>query len=282
MKCPLCQAPSLRIFERHEVWIADCSLCGHRFADLEPTADEITEIYGDEYFEGGGAGYQNYLDEADLLRSAGRRYAAIVSKFTGVGTMLDIGAAAGFILKGFEDAGWHGTGIELNDRVAEYGRKALGLDIRTGGLESYSADKRSDLVTMIQVVPHLRDPRSALKKVAGLTNSGGYLLIETWRRDSVTAKAFGQNWHEYSPPSVLHWFTRKGLKEFVESVGFEIAASGRPSKWINAGHAASLIRYKLEQLPAGRILGKGIGLLPSKINLPYPAEDLVWMLFRKK
>ena len=281
MKCPLCESPSHRVFERHDIWIADCDACGHRFADLVPTPDDIQKVYGDDYFEGGGAGYKNYLDEEHLLSSAGRRYAGIVGKFTGPGTVLDIGCAAGFILQGFQDAGWMGSGIELNESMANYGREKLKLDIFTGGLEAYPQAVQFDLITIIQVIPHLQDPLSALRKAAGLTKAGGFLLTETWRRDSLTAKAFGRNWHEYSPPSVLHWFSKKGLQATVEKAGFKTVASGRPAKWINAGHAKSLIKYKLEQMPAGNLFAKGLGLIPDKLNLPYPAEDLAWTLFQK-
>lgn len=281
MKCPLCASHSHRVFDRYDIWIVDCDVCGHRFADLEPSAEDIQQVYGDDYFEGGGAGYKNYLDEELLLRAAGRRYAGIVGKYASPGTVLDIGAAAGFILDGFQDAGWKGSGIELNESMSKYGREELKLDIFTGRLEDYPSTAKFDLVTMVQVIPHLRDPLSALTKVAGLTKSGGFLLIETWRRDSITARAFGRNWHEYSPPSVLHWFSKKGLQAAVERTGFMAVASGRPSKWINAGHAKSLMKYKLEQIPAGNLFAKGLGLIPDKLNLPYPAEDLAWMLFRK-
>ncbi len=281
MKCPLCGSPSHRVFERYDIWIVDCDVCGHRFADFVATPEEIQKVYGDDYFDGGGAGYKNYLDEELLLRAAGRRYAGIVGKYASPGTVLDIGAAAGFILQGFQEAGWCGSGIELNDSMANYGREKLNLDIFTGGLEAYIPTNDFDLVMMIQVIPHLRDPISALEKVASLTRSGGFLLIETWRRDSFTAKVFGRNWHEYSPPSVLHWFSKKGLQDAVEKAGFKTVASGRPAKWINAGHAKSLIKYKLEQIPAGNLLAKGLPLIPDKLNLPYPAEDLAWMLFQK-
>ena len=171
MKCPLCESRSHRVFERYDIWIADCEACGHRFADIEPTSEDIRNVYGDDYFEGGGAGYKNYLDEERLLRASGRRYAGIVGKYASPGTVLDIGAAAGFILQGFQDAGWTGSGIEVNENMSAYGREKLKLDIFTGDLEAYSHAAYFDLVTMIQVIPHLRDPLSALGKVAGLTKT---------------------------------------------------------------------------------------------------------------
>lgn len=279
--CPLCKSTSRRVFEQHDIWIADCGGCKHRFADFEPSPEQLDEIYGDNYFEGGGAGYKNYLEEERLLRAAGRRYARLVSKFAEPGTVLDVGSAAGFILMGFQDEGWTGSGIELNKGMAEYARRELKLDVFSGPFEAFQHDVQFDLVTMIQVISHFQDPMAAIAQAAALTKSGGLLLIETWRRDSLTAKAFGRNWHEYSPPSVLHWFTKKGLQAAVENAGLTAIASGRPAKWINAGHAKSLVKYKLEQLPAGNLFANGLRLIPDKLTLPYPAEDLAWLLFRK-
>lgn len=279
--CPLCRSHSRRVFSQYGVWIADCGVCSHRFADFRPTRQELQETYGDQYFEGGGAGYKNYLDEEMLLRAAGRRYAEIVGRFTEPGSVLDVGSAAGFILKGFEDAGWKGSSVEMNQRMADHARLELGLDVFNGPLESFRTNRQFDLVTMIQVISHFVDPAAAIDQVAALTRPGGFLLIETWRRDSLTAKAFGSKWHEYSPPSVLHWFSKQGLAAAVEKAGFKLIASGRPAKWINAGHAKSLMRYKLEQMPGGNLFARGLDVIPDRLNLPYPAEDLAWLLFDK-
>ncbi len=279
--CPLCGSASRRAFEKYDIWIADCGECGHRFAEFDPKTEQIKAVYGDDYFSGGGAGYDDYLTEESLLRAAGERYAGIVAKFAEPGMMLDIGAGAGFILKGFEKAGWKGRGVEINQTMARYGQENLGLDIYAGTIEAYPYDDQFDLVAMIQVIGHIPDPVAALKKAASLTRPGGLLLIETWRRDSWTARAFGKNWHEYSPPSVLHWFSKAGLQAACEAAGYRSIASGRPAKWINAGHARSLLKYKLDPMPLGRFASRAFSLIPASINLPYPAEDLLWMLFRK-
>src|ERR1041384_3040675 len=121
--------------------------------------------------------------------------------------MLDVGAAAGFILKGFIDEGWHGTGLEPNERMAAYGRQHLELDLRCGPLENFDektgekSDEKFDLVSMIQVAAHFYQPRKAFENAARLLAPNGHLLIETWNRGSFSARVLGRHWHEYSPPS---------------------------------------------------------------------------------
>jgi SAM-dependent methyltransferase len=240
--------------------------------------DHVTRTYDDAYFNAGGAGYPDYLAEGDLLRERGRWYARQVACFMPVGAVLDVGAAAGFLLKGFEDLGWRGEGIEPNATMARHAREALGLSVAAAQLENFDTDRRFGLVTMIQVVAHLEDPRNSVARVAGLLGRGGHLLIETWNCRSLTARLLGSRWHEYSPPSVLHCFSARSLVVLAGGTGFRVVARGRPSKRISAGHAKALLRYKYGEhfLVSGLLRS-----VPDRAQLPYPSEDLVWLLLRK-
>jgi hypothetical protein len=60
----------------------------------------------------------------------------MLKRFTPPGSVLDVGAAAGFLLAGLRQIGWSGSGVEPNDRMAEHARSQLGLNVRTGTLES--------------------------------------------------------------------------------------------------------------------------------------------------
>ena len=282
MLCPICQHTSEVVFTAHGYGIRDCGSCEHRFADLATSPAHTQQIYGDQYFQGGGAGYPDYLGEARILRNHGRWYAERIATHLKPGTMLDVGAAAGFVLQGFTDHGWQSDGIEPNPKIAEYAREELKLSVQAGALESLQANKMYDLVSMIQVIAHFADLRQALQVAADATKPSGYWLIETWNKDSWAARLFGQNWHEYSPPSVLHWFSPTTLKTLAAQFGFHEIAHGRPSKWINGGHAKSLLQYKLQSVPLGRQAGKLLNLLPEYLPLPYLADDLFWMLLRKK
>ena len=95
------------------------------------------------------------------------------------------------------------------------------------------------------------------------------------------ARIMGQNWHEYSPPSVLHFFSPETLRLFVKQFGFEEVAKGRPAKRIDSGHAKSLLQYKLEELKIGNIGAKLLKLIPENLTFPYPSYDLFWALYKK-
>lgn len=281
--CPLCHAVSTTAFVKHGHAVCDCGQCGHRFASLDREPHQhVAAVYGDDYFTGGAAGYQDYLAEAKLLTAAGGRYARRLARYTKPGRMLDVGAAAGFLLKGFVDSGWDGVGIEPNDSVASHGRKKLGLDVRTGMFESFETDRPLDLVSIIQVMAHFVDPSAAIRKVHSVLADRGLCLVETWNVRSWTARFFGRSWHEYSPPSVLHWFSPDRLRDLFQEHGFVEVARGRPQKWLDGQHAKSLLRHALPKNLPGRLIGGAAGLVPDRLPIPYPSEDLFWSLFRKE
>lgn len=213
--------------------------------------------------------------EETMLRKKGIDYSEKIAPFTGPpGRILDIGAAAGCILKGFEDAGWQGIGLEPNESMARAGRNRFVLDVRNGTLEEFESEEMFDLISVIQVAAHFVDPRKAFENVYSLLKPGGHLLVETWNRDSKTARFLGKKWHKYSPPSVVHWWSRDALTNFLKGLGFESVAGGRPTKEISGEHARSLLEYKL---------GKTflLKLIPKRLNFPYPSEDLFWTLFKR-
>jgi 2-polyprenyl-3-methyl-5-hydroxy-6-metoxy-1,4-benzoquinol methylase len=276
-----CSEPKYVVFEKKGFQITECKQCGHRFLPIEDFKNHLSDNYSDDYFFGGGDGYPNYLDQKDILAGYGKRYAGIVAKYRRPGKMLDVGSAAGFILKGFQQSGWECNGVEPNDRVAEYGRKELGLNIVTGGLETFQTTEKFDLVTMIQVIGHFYDIDTAMKNITELTKKDGLILIESWNRNSIIAKILGKGWHEYSPPSVVHWFSDKTLIQLLNSYGFGLIAKGYPAKKINIHHALSFYQTKLSDSSIQKKLLRIIDKMMGKINVIYPPVDVKWYLFQK-
>jgi 2-polyprenyl-3-methyl-5-hydroxy-6-metoxy-1,4-benzoquinol methylase len=277
-RCPVCDDSSHRLFISHDYWFRECDSCRHRFVEITAGAHHVEQIYDDRYFTGGGAGYADYVSEAHLLRERGRWYGRVLQRYIQPGKVLDVGAAAGFILQGLMDCGWQGIGIESNAHMAQHARDALGVHVMAGSLESFHSNEQYDLVSMIQVIAHFVDPRGTVQKAGLMLKPEGSLLIETWNSQSLTARLFGQRWHEYSPPSVLHCFSRQSLRRLTAQLGFMEIACGRPSKWISGGHAKSLLRYTLGNTAWAKGL---IAWIPERWSVPYPAEDLFWVLIKK-
>lgn len=261
--------------------INDCVKCGHRFTQIENSENHLDKVYSDDYFFEGKAGYPNYLEEKDILYAHGIKYAKIVSKYCKPGRILDTGCAAGFILKGFQDSGWECHGIEPNDTMASYGRIELQLDITTGSLETFTSDQQFDLITMIQVIGHFYDVDKVMQNASDLLKPGGIILIESWDMKSIAARVLGKQWHEYSPPSVVNWFSEKTLTQLMNYYGFKLLKQGYPAKKINLKHAFSLMEEKLPKFIFKLNFIKWITTTLGKQALVYPPVDVKWFLFKK-
>lgn len=270
------------LFTKNGHKIFECDQCSHRFAEVSNPDDHISRVYSDSYFFEGKVGYPNYLKEEEILIASGKRYAELISKYTLPGILLDVGCAAGFITKGFEDAGWNCYGIEPNETMASYGRNEMHLNIQTGSLEEFKTNIEFDLVCLIEVLGHFYNLNQALTNIANLVKTGGFVLIESWNMKSLTAKIQGKKWHEYSPPSVLHWFSDSSLEKIFNEMGFQLLAKGHPKKRIKVNHAIALLD---EHLP-GFVLKKQIfnctNKLAGKFTLIYPLDDLKWYIFKKQ
>jgi 2-polyprenyl-3-methyl-5-hydroxy-6-metoxy-1,4-benzoquinol methylase len=202
MNCPICDNFGVSTLIKNNYRILKCVGCNHFYTELKISPEAINEIYSNNYFFGGGDGYSEYTLERNSLIKRGEYYANKISRFVKPGNVLDVGAASGFILKGFENLGWKGTGIDPNHSMVEYGRNILGLDIQQGTLEAVDLNLKYDLIIMIQVIAHLFDLNSSMKNVSNFLKSGGYVLIETWNSNSITAKLFGKYWYEFSPQAL--------------------------------------------------------------------------------
>lgn len=282
MNCPVCGTSNTEIkFLKNGYKIVSCPACRHLFTDFEPTEDDVNQIYSDDYFFNGGAGYEDYTLEKDMLIKRGAYYADKIKKNISGGKLLDIGAAAGFILKGFEERGWTGVGIDPNGRMAEYGTKIVGVHVEKGTIENLELNEKFDLVLMIQVVAHIPNVRNSIRKIHQLLKPNGFVLIETWDKDSLTARILGKHWYEFSPPGTLNYFSKKTLNKLMVDNNFLNIANGTPKKKIHSAHAKSLIKHKLSESKTLSWMAGITSLIPGNLILPYPSEDLFWSLYKR-
>ena len=282
MNCTVCESTNTEVsFLKNEYRILNCKDCDHLFTDLTLSNENVDLIYSDDYFFGGGDGYDDYTMQKEMLIGRGEYYAGKIRDYLIPGDVLDIGSAAGFILKGFENKGWKGTGIEPNASMVKYGRTIVGVNIKRGTFEGVTLSKKFDLIIIIQVLDQIDNLRSSITKMSNYLKPGGHVLIETWNKDSITAKMFGKHWHEFSPPSTLNYFSKTSLNDIMCHHNFSLVAQGKPKKDISSNHAKSFIKHKLLGSSWLKWLAGIIALIPANVTIPYPSEDLFWFLFKK-
>ena len=287
--CPFCfSGESQELFSKNDVPILRCKDCGHRYChSSSEVSDRVADEFDDVYFFGGELCYDDYSVMRPDLKRKGAYYSKILNRNLSEKSqrepkILDIGCAAGYLLEGFAEQGWGTTGLEANQTMANYGRDELGLDVHHCTIEEFDSETSYDVASLVQVLPHITEPYKALNQIHDKLSTDGLLLIETWNCESLAAKMFGTNWHQYNPPSVLHWFSKLSLTEQLEYCGFEIVETGRPVKWISLGNAAAALKKSVSDSKLLSTLFAPAQLLPTWLKVPYPMDDCFWIVARKK
>lgn len=288
-RCRVCGSENWVPFvDRTPHLLFHCERCGYGAIDPLPTPEVLEEIYGADYFLEGGVGYPGYMEDEALHRRQARLNLRLLNRFARpersdgeAARILDVGCAAGFFLAEAREAGWQVQGIELSEYARDYANQKLEIPVAAGGLlEGEIEDDSLDAISLFSVLAHLHDPALAIERAAAALRPGGVLLVETGNVGSGIARLQGSGWHGISPPSVVHYFTRRSLRELSARSGFEHLQTRPRFKLISKRHGFTLLRHKLGEPP--RWFEWIDRTLPDGLTLAYGFGDIILATFRKQ
>lgn len=204
---------------------------------------------------------RNYAEQLRLLE-----------RFRPPGDLLDIGSHCGFFLRRARERGWRTTGVEPSPVSACLAREQFNLDVKAGSLEEARFPSCSfDVVTLIDVLEHVENPRPLLAEVARVLRSGGLVFVKVpnlryvltkyhvlRRVPGVVLDAFDAREH------VVH-YSRDTLARMLERSGLVPVAYAVPSPIQSGRSLRRLVRW------AGPFVAR---LLPRGFDLPL-ATDVV-------
>jgi len=263
--CPICGADRPKdLAEEFGLTIARCLRCGvvytrtrliHPQAHYDTTAKNASKKY-DAIFKGERKHPrdENYDEHLRLLE-----------RLLPPGDLLDVGSHAGFFLRRARARGWRTCGVEPSATTSELARERFGLDVRTGFLADagFPAD-RFDVVTLIDVLEHVGEPRPLLDEVAHVLRPGGRVFIKVPNVRYVLAKfrLFGRIPglldDVFDAREHLVFYSSETLSRLLEESGFQVETLAVPSP-IQAG---GVLRRSLRKAGAGvaRLSTRGVRL----------------------
>ncbi|MCX7829905.1 MAG: class I SAM-dependent methyltransferase [Acidobacteria bacterium] len=175
-ECLFCKIKDVKIvFREFGIDYYRCRKCGHLYSSFERDADY------DGYFETIDNEDQaiNYWNESHK-----KMYESFAKKYLKGkrGKILDVGAGLGYFVKFVENQeGWNSYGVEISKGGWRFAKEKLKVqNFFCGRLEDTDFESSSfDIITMWDVLEHLLEPRSILRKIRELLKNDGFLFLHT-------------------------------------------------------------------------------------------------------
>jgi SAM-dependent methyltransferase len=214
--------------------IRECSACHLMVLDPIPSEQELHAVYNEGYFENDELtqsdvskvyGYVDYISErinkqknyASICRTL-RRFVIPSSRTP---RLLDFGCGLGFFLDNAFEAGFEPTGVEFNRYALEYIRRRYAH--RTVHFSDLDASERFDVITMFDVVEHLRDPFATIQSIRRMLNDNGIAVITTMDSTSFVSRIMGKRLEDFRRiREHLFFFSRGNLVSILIKQGFDV------------------------------------------------------------
>lgn len=205
--------------------------------DPTPSREEVARFYKEEFYSTEYKAFNDSTLEAqeEALEFNRTRYRqlleiALPNEDQRAGKKLfDIGCGFGDLLKYASEQGLECSGVEASPEAAEHLR-SLGFDIRIGDIESDYPNRgqRYDVVTLLNVLEHLRDPARMIRFIGReLLAPDGTLVVEvpndfnSFQKAADAEHGLGEWW--IAPPGHLNYFNPDSLTRLLEGSGYEVA-----------------------------------------------------------
>lgn len=239
VRCNHCGALDHRpLFDGLYSDIVQCTACGLVFNAAMPTEEELAGIYTEAYYQNKDSihyGYTDYRADRDNIVKTARKRLGKIEKLKDRGHLLDVGCAFGFFLEVARERGWRVSGVEISEYAASYASRELHLDVANHNAESWTYPERSyDVITMWDLIEHLRDPAGTLRKLALALKDDGLLVLSTPDVDSLPAKVMKGRWLGWQLSNEhLYYFSNATLERMLNAAGLEVIKRTRVGKHVN-------------------------------------------------
>lgn len=261
--CHLCAGHEHEVYLRARGYrMVRCRRCGLWFVNPQPSPSELEQFY---------EGY----DDGSQWREGEERFnrairAAILRRHCS-GSVLDVGCGSGNFLRCMNQRGFRVLGLEPSATGSAYAHTVHGLEIYQGTLDQFLGDHKGqlfDVITLLNVLEHLRDPAGALMQLRKLLGSGGTLAIvvpdarfhDLIGRARQCLRIADPYWIEQSEsrlsgfklPDHLCSFQPSTLAALLRRCGFEIITLENAPVVLNPNWKRNVIKYLVRG--AGQLL----------------------------
>jgi SAM-dependent methyltransferase len=190
--------------------VAECAGCRLGYQTPRPSVEACIA-----YMDWRWSSQQRYVTDNPEKRAAAATQIALVSaRRPAAGRLLDFGAGSGTFVRAAIDAGWDAVGVEHSTAAARRAKEYYGVDL-VGEIPG----GKFDVITLWDVVEHLKEPIKVLESLRESMVIGGSIIISTGNYESWMRKSQGDRWGLYLLDH-HYYFTPASLEETLKRSGF--------------------------------------------------------------
>ena len=274
MACMVCGHESLRRLHKLKGYtIATCEVCDLTQLDPLPSAETLSALYGDAYYETEkeSPGYDDYagqrLEYAETFAAEVRRLSSLVPAG---GRVLDVGCGFGYFVAEATRGGFDAYGLDVSpaaiDRACEVakGRVFVG---RLGDVHELPHE-RFDVIFTSHTLEHIVAPVEFMRSIRDHLQPGGYVVALTPNIGSFLARISGRRWVSFKLPEHVSYFRPASARYLCRETGFETVRVEATRQCYRFDFVAKRLRTLLD--PMSRLVPRVEAWKPL-------GEKLVWI-----
>ena len=184
--CLVCGEQRLADYKRdwRDVLICRCASCGFQFMNPQYEDNYIHQYYVDSYVDTDRS--KTHLASYEPAYSL---YLSLLERHITTGKLLDIGCGNGSLLAVAKQRGWQISGYDVDaNSTKAVSERLQESNIFTGDFLELDESQQYDVITLHQVLEHVKNPNEYLQKIRRLLTDGGYAFIAVPNIHSVSNK----------------------------------------------------------------------------------------------
>ena len=202
-----------------------------------PTQQEVEEFYAKEFYDANASYFNNsalelQLEQKEFFDTRWEAINEVLKTFFNNETnksVFDIGFGFAQALLFLKEKGYQVAGLEPSIEGVEYAQKNGIQEAHHSGIENFKCvgDKRFDIVLLINVLEHLRQPAETIKNIKNdLITKNGLLVIDVPNDfnlfQEIADKEYDLNKWWVVSPNHINYFSNSSLSKLLNDCGFEI------------------------------------------------------------
>ena len=226
--CIACKSCDIKdhLVDFKNITISKCKNCGFQFMNPQYSNAYLADFYS-QYID--AKDFEEWNETSLYVHGF---YLSLIEKYIKPGKLIDIGCGNGHLMKAALNRGWSVHGYDIDDATTRKVMERLGVTIDSGNFFAAKLGSDYDLITMHQVLEHLKNPNEYLEKVHSLIKSGGFLFVAVPNIKSLSSRI--KSWQEkiglrkrnvgkhYDTSHHLSYFEPKTIVTLLKQHGFKV------------------------------------------------------------